>query len=75
MNARDILNDFDLKATSTAKTIAKIDWLSKLDTGGGVTLKLTHGLRSHAKGRKPLEAWGQHGHSVYLQEYFLVWGG
>ena len=39
MNAHDILNDFDLKATSTTDTISKIDWLFKLVTVVGVTLK------------------------------------
>ena len=39
MNSHDILNDFDLKATSTTDTISKIDWLFKLVTVVGVTLK------------------------------------
>ena len=39
MNADDILSEFDLKATSATNTIAKINQLSKLVSGGGVTLK------------------------------------
>ena len=39
MNMCDILSEFDLKATSTTDTIAKINRLSKLVTRGGVTLK------------------------------------
>ena len=39
MNADDILSEFDLKATSATNTIAKINQLSKLVSGGGGTLK------------------------------------
>ena len=35
MNADDILSEFDLKATSVTNTIAKINQLSKLVSGGG----------------------------------------
>ena len=39
INACNIMREFDLKATSATDTVAKIDQLSKLVTGGGVTLK------------------------------------
>ena len=68
MNARDIFNDFNLKATSAAKNIAKIDWLSKLDTGGRVTLKDLFMAKSL------MDNIGEHGFKRYLQECFLVWG-
>ena len=39
MNVHDILNEFYLKATTATDTIAKINRLSKLASGGGIPLK------------------------------------
>ena len=52
MNAQIFFKEFDLKAKSLTDTITKVDQLSKLVTGGEVTLKNLQKSSGHNSGEQ-----------------------